>query len=242
VRLQAVCWLVITVGSVAPVVSIFIFQAGNCFSVCPLLQALSILAEVEGAGFARRAPTLLPLLAELVEARAAADAAAAEAAGAAAAAGGSANGTGGSTEGDLLSAAPGWQEAYYSLLLLQKLLECAAAALAWAGGGPPARRCWRGAQALLLHRHAWVRKAAARLVGAGLAAPDVAEPWLAESRAGAAGEGCLWLLGCVVAHDASVVLARHSGASWPPPKCWLCPVSLHSSAGPLGGLHSLGLC
>ncbi|KAL4860053.1 Small subunit processome component 20 [Chlorella vulgaris] len=138
-------------------------------------QALGILAEVEGAGFGRRVASLLPLLADLLESRAGLDEAAAEAAAA----------SGGEVE-DLLASAPGWQEAYYSLLLLQRLLEGAAAQLAWAAGAAP-QRCWGGAQRLLLHRHQWVRKAAGRLVGAGLAAPAVGGSWLEASGAGAAG-------------------------------------------------------
>jgi U3 small nucleolar RNA-associated protein 20 len=139
-------------------------------------QALGLMAEVEAAGFARRVAPLLPTLAGLLEARADMDDAAAEAA---VEAGGE----------DLLAAAPGWQEAYYALLLLQRLLEgggATAAPLAWAAG-PPARRCWAATQRLLLHRHAWVRAAAGRLVGAALASPAVGGPWLAAGGAGAAG-------------------------------------------------------
>lgn len=139
-------------------------------------QALGILAEVEGAGFARRVPALLPQLAEVLEARAEQDAAAAEAA---------AYAEPGEAE-DLLNAAPGWQEAYCVLLLLQKLLDCTAAQLAWEAGHAQ-QRCWAGAHRLLLHRHQWVRKASGRLVGAGLAAPSVGEPWLQARGAGAAG-------------------------------------------------------
>lgn len=134
------------------------------------------MAEVEGSSFARRVPALLPQLAALLESRAEQDAAAAEAAVEAEPQDG----------GDLLSAAPGWQEAYYVLLLLQRLLECAWEHLAWAASSA-ARRCWGGAQRLLLHRHQWVRKASGRLVGAGLAHPDVGEDWLAAGGAGAAG-------------------------------------------------------
>ncbi|EFN57812.1 hypothetical protein CHLNCDRAFT_51116 [Chlorella variabilis] len=148
-------------------------------------QALGVLAEAEGAGFARRVPPLLPPLANLLESRAAADAAAADAAGEAAA-GEAGSGGGGGGEAPA-AAAPGWQEAYYSLLLLQRLLEGSAAAqLGW-GSGAAARRCWAAAQRLLLHRHQWVRKAAGRLVGGGLAAPAVGQPWLEAAGSGAAG-------------------------------------------------------
>lgn len=137
------------------------------------------MAEVEGSSFARRVPALLPQLAALLESRAEQDAAAAEAAVEAEPQDG----------GDLLSAAPGWQEAYYVLLLLQRLLECAWEHLAWAASSA-ARRCWGGAQRLLLHRHQWVRKASGRLVGAGLAHPDVGEDWLSAGGVGAAGGEC----------------------------------------------------
>jgi U3 small nucleolar RNA-associated protein 20 len=140
-------------------------------------QALGILAEVEGAGFARRVPSLLPQLADMLQSRAQQDEEAAEAAAEAEL----------GQEEDLLAAAPGWQEAYYSLLLLQRLLECASAQLAWAAG-PAAQRCWGGARRLLLHRHQWVRKASGRLVGAGLAAPTVGAPMLAAGGGSAAGE------------------------------------------------------
>ncbi len=139
-------------------------------------QALGILAEVEGASFGRRVPALLPQLADVLASRAEQDAAAAEAA---------AMAEPGEAE-DLLAAAPGWQEAYYSLLLLQRVLEATAVQLAWAAG-PAVQRCWGGAQRLLLHRHQWVRKASGRLVGAGLAAPAVGPPMLEASGAGAAG-------------------------------------------------------
>ncbi|PRW58885.1 small subunit processome component 20-like protein [Chlorella sorokiniana] len=139
-------------------------------------QALGILAEVEGASFGRRVPALLPQLADVLASRAEQDAAAAEAAAVADP----------SEAEDLLAAAPGWQEAYYSLLLLQRVLEATAAQLAWAAG-PAAQRCWGGAQRLLLHRHQWVRKASGRLVGAGLAAPAVGPPMLEAGGTGAAG-------------------------------------------------------
>ncbi|GFR52616.1 hypothetical protein Agub_g15132, partial [Astrephomene gubernaculifera] len=103
------------------------------------------------------------------------------------------------------AACPGWQEAYYSLLLLEKVAAQAGAALAWpapaaaAAGAtaaaakqqaPPAPQSaalWEGFVRLLLHRHVWVRKAAARLVGYGLAAPRVCGGLMA-GRAGRAGQ------------------------------------------------------
>ena len=154
-----------------------VFPLLNHFpTLLPITQSLGILAEVEGTSFGRRVPALLPQLADVLASRAEQDAAAAEAAAVADP----------SEADDLLAAAPGWQEAYYSLLLLQRVLEATAAQLAWAAG-PAAQRCWGGAQRLLLHRHQWVRKASGRLVGAGLAAPAVGPPMLEAGGAGAAG-------------------------------------------------------
>ncbi|PSC76593.1 small subunit processome component 20-like protein [Micractinium conductrix] len=201
-------------------------------------QSLGIMAEVEGAGFARRVPAVLPLLGDLLASRAETDAAAAEAAADAAPGEGD----------DLLSAAPGWQEAYYCLLLLQRLLECAAAQLAWATGAP-AQRCWSGAQALLLHRHQWVRKASGRLVGAGLAAPGVGAPWLEASGAGAAGALALSFFRQLDSEAADEALAGQSV------KClvFLCthmhddddaagklPLPLRPSGGSVGGAANGG--
>ena len=73
-----------------------------------------------------------------------------------------------------------------------QILDVAADQLAWEGGEAApgeaapreaARGCWRGARRLLLHRHLWVRKAAGRLLGAGLAA----DPMLATGGEFAAG-------------------------------------------------------
>ena len=78
-----------------------------------------------------------------------------------------------------------------------QILDVAADQLAWEGGeaapGEAAPReasrgCWRSARRLLLHRHLWVRKAAGRLLGAGLAASGaVADPMLATGDEFAAG-------------------------------------------------------
>jgi U3 small nucleolar RNA-associated protein 20 len=142
-------------------------------------QVLGILAEVEAAGFARRVAELLPPLAALLASRADLDAAAT-----AADADGEAEG-GDDGEGPGASA-PGWQEAYYSLALLHKALGAAPERLAW-GAGAGARGCWGAATRLLLHRHAWVRQAAGRVVGAGLADPGVGPPMLAAGGPTAAG-------------------------------------------------------
>ncbi|KAL6760906.1 armadillo-type protein [Haematococcus lacustris] len=111
------------------------------------------------------------------------------------------------------SSCPGWQEAYYCLLLLEKVMQVAPTALSWpatnqinrlengptptptsaktgtpAAGQPScpmAPALWEAVIQLLLHRHAWVRKAAARLLGTGLALPAVScGMWQNPSRAG----------------------------------------------------------
>ncbi|GIL90429.1 hypothetical protein Vretifemale_18038, partial [Volvox reticuliferus] len=94
---------------------------------------------------------------------------------------------------DAEAACPGWQEAYYCILLLEKVAAQASGALAWPTGGgggataatPPdvdagtsgtsmvVPEIWENTVRLLLHRHMWVRKAAARLVGYGLSTPRV---------------------------------------------------------------------
>ncbi|GIL61502.1 hypothetical protein Vafri_15933, partial [Volvox africanus] len=79
---------------------------------------------------------------------------------------------------DAEAACPGWQEAYYCLLLLEKVAAQASGALAWPIQGAATAsslvpELWESTVRLLLHRHMWVRKAAARLVGYGLATPRV---------------------------------------------------------------------
>ena len=79
----------------------------------------------------------------------------------------------------------GWQTAYYALLLVEKAaggcpksLSCAVPTTSQDGGsaaGPGGRfddpdAVWRGAQALMSHRHQWVQQAASRVVGHYLAA------------------------------------------------------------------------
>eukprot|EP00967_Tisochrysis_lutea_P038054 scaffold45634_cov25-Tisochrysis_lutea.AAC.4 len=48
---------------------------------------------------------------------------------------------------------------------------------------PSPSAMWEAVVSLLLHRHMWVRKAAARVLGAGLANPQVAEGLLAVTAA-----------------------------------------------------------
>ena len=78
-----------------------------------------------------------------------------------------------------------WQEAYYCLVLLEKILHIAPTMLSLSSSSdspssPATHGCWSAMCLLLLHPHAWVRKASARLLGAGLAAPHVGPPLLAQ--------------------------------------------------------------
>ncbi|MEW5318207.1 MAG: hypothetical protein WDW38_009447 [Sanguina aurantia] len=158
-------------------------------------QTLGLMVEVEGGRFGRRLQTLgEPVLQVLRSA-----AAASEATEAAVAAGG-----GGDADGADGSSCPGWQEAYACLLMLEKLAaqqQSGAGLLTWNsnaapadGGGSSRQRgngvsavaeIWEAVIRLLLHRHLWVRKAASRLLGAGLGAGAVSEGlYLKPSRAG----------------------------------------------------------
>lgn len=129
-------------------------------------QALGIIVEVEGAAVAKRVAEIVPAVSAVLRDRADADQAAQE-----------------DDEEEILnngdlalepsSAAPGWQEAYYCLSLLEKLMTVAPDILGLGRQSTATVECWSAACDLLLHRHAWVRKAAGRLVGAGLAAPNV---------------------------------------------------------------------
>lgn len=71
---------------------------------------------------------------------------------------------------ELRLAAPGWREAYHCLALVEKVHARQRALLA--GGGAENDALWAAAAgpALLTHAHAWVRAAAARLLGAYCAA------------------------------------------------------------------------
>ncbi len=129
------------------------------------------------------------------------------------------------------AACPGWQEAYFVLVLLEKIAAQAGAALEWsssssskkkgkgkgaengdAGGGGSSKvvvGLWEAVVRLLLHRHLWVRKAAARLVGHALASPRVCEG-LMGSRAGRAGQLAFSLylqLECEVTDEAACLQA-----------------------------------
>lgn len=131
-------------------------------------QALGIIVEVEGAAVARRLPELLPAVSAVLRDRAALNDEAEEDE--------EHNNDG---PGNSSSSAPGWQEAYYCLVLLEKVLGAAPQCLAW-NVGAGAQGCWSAARALLLHRHAWVRKAAGRVIGAGLGEPSVGPAMLAD--------------------------------------------------------------
>ncbi|KAK9845304.1 hypothetical protein WJX81_002986 [Elliptochloris bilobata] len=135
-------------------------------------QALGLLAAVEGTRVARRVPALLPPLLHALQPPA--DHAQPEGA------------VGSEAAADGVAA--GWQECYYSLLLVEKLHAHAPAELHWEASAD-ARALWASLPALLLHRHAWVRRAAARLLGLGFADEGVAAGLLA-----AAGPGRLALL------------------------------------------------
>eukprot|EP00898_Chlorokybus_atmophyticus_P007671 jgi/Chlat1/7905/Chrsp67S07348 len=54
-----------------------------------------------------------------------------------------------------------WQEAYYTLTCLERLLQCLPNLLS----SPEWQGIWRPTVELLLHRHAWVRRASTRLLG-----------------------------------------------------------------------------
>ncbi|KXZ46921.1 hypothetical protein GPECTOR_39g415 [Gonium pectorale] len=160
-------------------------------------QTLGFVAEAEGGRFGRRMAELAPAVLRVLEQQAA-------------------RGADGDDSDPALDdesaaseeACPGWHEAYYCLLLLEKLVAQSAAALAWptgqsaktaaaatagtaAGGSQPVSplvpELWEATVRLLLHRHVWVRKAAARLVGHGLASPRVSGGLMA-ARPGRAGE------------------------------------------------------
>ncbi|KAL4521880.1 hypothetical protein Ndes2526B_g01987 [Nannochloris sp. 'desiccata'] len=128
-------------------------------------QALGIIVEVEGADVARRVVEILPAVSAVLRDRADADLAAQEDE--------EEDMNNGELALDPSSAAPGWQEAYYCLSLLEKLMTATSDGLNLGNQSTATRACWSAACDLLLHRHAWVRKAAGRLVGAGLAAPNV---------------------------------------------------------------------
>ncbi|EFJ49017.1 hypothetical protein VOLCADRAFT_104545 [Volvox carteri f. nagariensis] len=150
-------------------------------------QTLGIVAEVEGAKFAKRLAEVAPGVLRILERQVALGA------------------DGGEEDpwvtsldeesADAEAACPGWQEAYYCLLLLEKVAAQASSALAWPTGRAPASAAapplvpelWEATVRLLLHRHMWVRKAAARLVGYGLAAPRVCGGLMA-ARPGRAGQ------------------------------------------------------
>ena len=63
---------------------------------------------------------------------------------------------------------PSWQDCYQCLLLLERIVAAAPDTLA-IGLSLATHHIWRHIPGLLLHRHAWIRTAAARLLGAGLA-------------------------------------------------------------------------
>jgi len=146
-------------------------------------QTLGILVDIEGPAVARRLPEILPLVADVLKSRVDMDAAA----------------TASEIEDDACGAgeemaaalsqqvAPGWQEAYYGVGVLEKALAVAPDQLAWGSGGDAGRDCWVATQRLLLHRHVWVRKAAGRAVGMALADASIGPLMLAAAGDVAAG-------------------------------------------------------
>ena len=114
--------------------------------------------------------------------------------------------------------AAGWREAYYGLLLAEKLYAAAPGALAWPHADAPgpepgpgaagAPRLWAAVPALLLHRHAWVRRAAARLLGAGFADGAVAPGLLRAAGAGRLALACFRQVEAAGAEDALLTQAR----------------------------------
>eukprot|EP00803_Ostreobium_quekettii_P010225 evm.model.scf_622.2 EVM.evm.TU.scf_622.2 scf_622:22710-43215(-) len=94
----------------------------------------------------------------------------------------------------------GWQEAYHSLLLVEKLVAILGPSSLLIctidgtenGHKRPASKVWMCAVHLLRYPHSWVRKAAARLVGVGLAAQGVG---VGDTPEGHVGAGCGTTLG-----------------------------------------------
>lgn len=106
------------------------------------------------------------------------------------------------------AACPRWQEAYHCLRLLERLAASAPGALAWSQGSR-VQALWAALPPLLLHRHLWVRKAAGRLIGVALAAPDVAPGFFGKSpaRAGELALAFFLQLDCEAADEATALQA-----------------------------------
>ena len=118
-------------------------------------QALGLLLEVEGVAARQRVQAWLPSMSKVLQERAAAlDA--------------DVDGENGYAD-DAFPRAPGWQEAYYCLVLLEKILTHMPQELYWENAAPHVHETWIAIGRLLLHRHVWVRKVAGRLIGAALA-------------------------------------------------------------------------
>jgi U3 small nucleolar RNA-associated protein 20 len=136
-------------------------------------QALGILVEVEGAAVAKRVVEIVPAVSAVLRDRADADQDAQKTEEEEEEEEEDGRNNNGDVALDSSSAAPGWQEAYYCLSLLEKMMTVTPGNLGLARRSSATALCWSATCDLLLHRHAWVRKAAGRLVGAGLAAPNV---------------------------------------------------------------------
>jgi U3 small nucleolar RNA-associated protein 20 len=148
---------------------------------CPLqlrraaAQALGLLAEVEGQRFARRLPDLLPAAAEILRVQCAFTTLS------------EVEVEGATGEEEELASCPRWQEGYACLLMVEKAgTQAGLQQEAWVQGGA-AKRLWAACTELLLHRHLWVRKAAVRVLGLGLAGGAVSEALLGQVEGGAGG-------------------------------------------------------
>ncbi|KAK9818396.1 hypothetical protein WJX72_012002 [[Myrmecia] bisecta] len=136
-------------------------------------QTLGFLVEVEREKVARRVPEVLARLLPLLQSHSAASA--------------HSSSTAADDDGDneYPAVAKSWQEAYYGLLFVEKVLASAPAQVGWQAG-ETVRQLWQAVSALLLHRHLWVRKAAARLMGLAFANVKLAGGLLSQQE-GAAG-------------------------------------------------------
>lgn len=130
---------------------------------------------MEGQRFARRLPDLLPAAAEILRVQCAfTTLSEVEVEGAAG-------------EEEELASCPRWQEGYACLLMVEKAgTQAGLQQEAWVQGGA-AQRLWAACTELLLHRHLWVRKAAVRVLGLGLAGGAVSEALLGQVEGGAGG-------------------------------------------------------
>lgn len=136
-------------------------------------QALCALADVEGTKFGKRMVALGPLVVSVLSSQSSSfDATAIDAAKEEEEADDNADPD---SSTNSTSRCPGWQEAYYGLLLIEKVLSKCPSSLTYPDESPTAcRELWELVPKLLLHRHLWMRKAASRVMCLGLALPPIA--------------------------------------------------------------------